>query len=100
MTPSARRRYVTRLTREVEKLAARLERLTGEPLAMPPEAVLAELHDMAAALHRIREGFADAKGVHAAAAKDTLTHEQIGALLGVSKPYVQQMVYRGRKAAP
>jgi hypothetical protein len=57
---------------------------------------LESLHDMNTQVSDVRQGFADLKADAAAEAKEAHTHDAIAARLEVSKPYVQQMVYRGR----
>jgi DNA-directed RNA polymerase specialized sigma subunit len=92
LTPTIRRRKIMALASQVNRLTADVKRCaTGaDPLEQ-----LAALNELAQKVESLRESFADVKGVLAAEAKATNTHQQIGERLGVSKPYVQQMVYRG-----
>lgn len=93
MTPSARSRKLRTLAARLRSLAESVEDAAGTDDAITQ---LGQLHATARSMEDIRERFADGKGAAAAAAKATMTHEQIAEYLGVSKPYVQQMVYRGR----
>lgn len=92
-TPSARRRKLLTLANRLRGLADDVESAArhDDPLTQ-----LVALHGTAHDLAEVRERFADGKGAAAATAKQTNTHEQIARALSVSKPYVQQMVYRGR----
>lgn len=91
MTPAQRRTRLRTLAASLKRLAAEVTATTADPLN-----ALRTLHEATAKLEDVRKQIADLKGGCAEAAKDTMTHEQIAEALGVSKPYVQQMVYRGR----
>lgn len=94
MTPSQRKTRLKRLARLTHKLALQFQEVAESDDTSLDK--LAALNSCAAEVADLREQLADAKGFLAADAKGTHTHEQIAARLGVSKPYVQQMVYRGR----
>jgi len=94
VTPSQRKRRLAKLARLTHKLALQFQEVADSD--DPSIDKLAALNGCAAEVADLREQLADAKGFLAADAKGSLTHEQIAARLGVSKPYVQQMVYRGR----
>lgn len=98
MRPSERKERLLRLANRLRRMAARLEALAEvEHVGVDHLHHLAALNEMADDVEKAREAFADLKGVYATETKRTRTHGQIAELLSVSKPYVQQMVYRGRK---
>jgi len=63
-----------------------------------PLAVLKVVHDSAEMLAVTRTAFADLKGLACLEANEAgWSYPQIADALSCSEPYVQQMVYRGRK---
>lgn len=59
---------------------------------------LKAIHEGASTLGMARNAFADAKGLACLEANEAgLSYPTIAAALQCSEPYVQQMVYRGRK---
>lgn len=59
---------------------------------------LKAIHEAAATLGLARNAFADAKGLACLEANEAgLSYPQIASALSCSEPYVQQMVYRGRR---
>lgn len=94
MTPSQIRRKLRSLERDLEQLSQQVGVIAESDA--PALDKLAALHGCSPQVHSIREQIADCKGVLAARAKNDETHEAIAERLDVSKPYVQQMVYRGR----
>lgn len=96
MTPLQRRRKAAALARSLRQLADKVDQAVDDN-EMDINVLLA-LHRTAPLMHQVREQTADLKGAYAAAAKRTMTHIDIADALGVSKPYVQQMVYRGERS--
>lgn len=93
MNASQRRRKIQQVHRQVSIL---LSALTEAADQTDPLEQLNLLHAQAARVEAIRDSLADCKGAAASGAKGAYTHKQIADRLSVSKPYVQQMVYRGR----
>lgn len=63
-----------------------------------PLARLRALHEASTMIMRIRSAFSDAKGAAAVNVHEGgLSYPRIAEALGCSEPYVQQMVYRGRR---
>lgn len=74
---------------------ADLRRLLG---SQDPLQRLQTIHEMAAVLAVLRGTFADLKGLAAVEANAAgSSYPKIAAALDCSEPYVQQMIYRGRK---
>lgn len=95
MTPSERRRQTNALVKLLRDLADKIED-TATDTDQDPLHLLGKLHAVAPTVAQARTRYANLKGELAAKAKSEHTHEEIAEALGVSKPYVQQMVYRGR----
>jgi len=95
MTPLQTKRKLIKLALSLQALADQVDAIANS--GDTPLAQLKSLHRLSGRVSKVRELFADTKGALASRAKDDYTHEQIAEALNVSKPYVQQMVYRGRK---
>lgn len=93
-SPSLHQRLVVLegIANELAELRLAVEQAVG------PDERLRLVHEAAVVVSDLRAAFADLKGLAAVELNESgVSYPKIAAALGCSEPYVQQMIYRGRR---